>query len=131
MRPDALTLIEGVGGVMVPLDERHTVLDLMTALDLPVVLVSPTGLGAISHLLTALAALRTRDLSPRAIILNETAGGHVPLAATRRTLLRFCGAIPLVDVPRRATAETFDAILLDLLRVEDPESTSRRTRTAP
>ena len=62
MRPDALTLIEGVGGVMVPLDERHTVLDLMAALGLPVVLVSPTGLGAISHLLTALAA---RSVAPR------------------------------------------------------------------
>ena len=103
VRPDCLTLIEGVGGVMVPLDERHTVLDLMAALDLPVILVSRTGLGAISHLLTALAALRTRDVSPRAIILNETAGGTVPLAATRATLLRFCGEVPLVDVPRHAT----------------------------
>ena len=37
VRPDRLTLIEGVGGVMVPLDSRHTILDLVAALGLPVV----------------------------------------------------------------------------------------------
>ena len=133
VRPDALTLIEGVGGVMVPLDDRHTVLDLIAALDLPLILVSPTGLGAISHLLTALAALRLRDLSPHAIILNETAGSSVPLAATRATLRRFCGDVPLLDVRRHADAAAFDTVLAALLPIDDagPVAPSRRTRTAP
>src|SRR5262249_35966981 len=41
-------LIEGVGGIMVPLDERHTVLDWMSALRLPVLLVAGSYLGTIS-----------------------------------------------------------------------------------
>ncbi len=133
VRPGHLTLIEGVGGVMVPLDERHTVLDLMAALGLPVIVVSPTGLGAISHLLTALAALRMRDLSPHAIVLNEIAGGTVPLVATRATLARFCGEVPLLDIPRHAPANAFDALLTALLRDRDMglRTPSRRTRTAP
>ena len=133
VRPDRLSLIEGVGGVMVPLDHQHTILDLIVALDLPVILVSPTGLGAISHLLTALAALRLRDLAPRAIILNETAGSGVPLTATRGTLTRFCGAVPLLEIRREADAAAFDAILTTLFQVAgaSPPPSSPRTRTAP
>ncbi len=47
-------LIEGVGGVMVPLDEQRTILDVMMALQLPLILVTGSYLGTISHTLTAL-----------------------------------------------------------------------------
>ncbi len=63
-RPSVL-LIEGIGGVMVPLDERHTVLDWMAELRLPAVLVAGSYLGTISHTLTALAALRQRRVAVR------------------------------------------------------------------
>jgi len=46
-------VIEGVGGVMVPLDKSHTVLDWMAALGIPAILVAGTYLGSISHALTA------------------------------------------------------------------------------
>jgi dethiobiotin synthetase len=46
---DGALLIEGIGGVMTPLDARHTVLDWMAALDIPIVLVAGSYLGAISH----------------------------------------------------------------------------------
>ena len=107
LAPDRLTLIEGVGGVMVPLDTRHTILDLAAALALPVVLVSPTALGAISHLLTARAVLLARGLAVRAIVLNVSPASTVPLAATRETLARFCDE-PLLDLPRGAGEAAFD-----------------------
>jgi len=107
LRPDHLTLIEGVGGVMVPLDASHTTLDLAAALAMPVVLVSGTALGAISHLLTARAVLLGRGLVLRAIILNESVASTVPIAATRATLARFCPEAILV-VPRDADDGTFD-----------------------
>ncbi|MGB7783423.1 MAG: dethiobiotin synthase, partial [Pseudolabrys sp.] len=49
--------IEGVGGIMVPLDGRRTVLDWMTALDIPLLLIVGGYLGTISHTLTALDVL--------------------------------------------------------------------------
>ncbi len=49
-----LLLIEGVGGIMVPLDGERTVLDVMMALQLPLILVTGSYLGTISHTLTAL-----------------------------------------------------------------------------
>ena len=104
---DALTIIEGVGGVMVPLDEQHTVLDLMQALALPIVLVSGTALGAISHCLTALEAMGGRGLAPAVIVLNVTPGATVPLDDTLRTLARFCRGAPLEVLPRDAAGSRF------------------------
>ena len=111
---EPLAVIEGIGGVMVPLDERRTILDVMVALALPVVLVSGTGLGAISACLTALAAMRGRDLVPAVIVLNETAGATVPLHDTHRTLERFCDGVPFAIVPREASDTVFDIMLAGL-----------------
>ena len=72
LAPDRLTVVEGIGGLMVPLAPGRTVLDLVVALALPIILVAPTALGAISHLLTALEALKHRGLAPAAIVLSET-----------------------------------------------------------
>jgi dethiobiotin synthetase len=94
--------IEGVGGVMVPLDERHTVLDWMAALRLPVLLVTGSYLGTISHTLTALDVLRRREVEVRALVVNETAGATVALADTADSIGRFAGSIPLVTMPRLA-----------------------------
>ena len=44
-------IVEGVGGVMVPMDERHTVLHLAHWLGLPAVVVARPGLGTINHTL--------------------------------------------------------------------------------
>lgn len=89
--------IEGVGGVMVPLDDKHTVLDLMAALKLPVILVSGTYLGTLSHTLTAIEALARRNLTIAAIALNQSTDG-VALDETIATLRRFIPAVPLAAI---------------------------------
>src|ERR1700732_2243207 len=58
---DAL-VIEGIGGIMVPLDERHTVLDWMVEIDLPVILVAGSYVGKLSHTLSALDGLLRQEL---------------------------------------------------------------------
>ncbi|MGO8739855.1 dethiobiotin synthase [Rhodoblastus sp.] len=70
-----LALIEGVGGVMVPLDERKTVLDWIAACGAPVVLVAGDYLGAISHTLTAVEVLRMKGAEIAAIVVSEGEGG--------------------------------------------------------
>jgi dethiobiotin synthetase len=91
-------LIEGIGGVMVPLDDSHTVLDWMAALNLPVLLVAGTYLGSLSHTLTALDALKRRGLAVRALVVNETPGSTVTIADTVQSLSRFTA--PVVALPR-------------------------------
>ena len=97
-RQDIL-LIEGVGGIMVPLDEQRTILDVMMALQLPLILVAGSYLGTISHTLTALDALFRRDLSVLATIVSETLGSTVPLAETVAAIGRF--AEPVIGLPRQ------------------------------
>jgi dethiobiotin synthetase len=65
-------VVEGAGGVMAPLNETETMLDLAASLAMPAVLVSHGGLGAINHVLLSLAALRSRSLPILGVILNET-----------------------------------------------------------
>lgn len=96
-------LIEGVGGVMVPLDERRTVLDWMAALGLPAVVVAGSYLGTVSHTLTALDVLARRGLAVRALVVSETAGATVPLDATLETLAHFVADTPVLTVPRLGT----------------------------
>ena len=97
-------LIEGIGGVMVPLDDKHTVLDWMAALDIPLLLVAGSYLGSLSHTLTALDALKRRDLAIKAIVVNETPGATVPLEDTAATLARFSTQHPVLTMPRLAGA---------------------------
>jgi len=102
--------VEGVGGMMVPLDVRHTVRDWMAALGLPIVLVTGSYLGTISHTLTALDVLARTRLKVAALIVNETAGSAVSLEETITTLGRFAGAIPIVALHRGADAAEFAAL---------------------
>ena len=95
-------LIEGVGGIMVPLDERHTVLDWMSALRLPILLVAGSYLGTISHTLTALRVLAQRNLTVVAVAVSESATPGAPLEETVATITRFADLIEVVGVPRLA-----------------------------
>ena len=87
--PKGPLLIEGAGGVMSPFAEGATCLDAIRALGLPCLLVSGTYLGAISHALTALAAMRAAGCAPRAIAINESPGSGVSLADTMAELAAF------------------------------------------
>jgi len=97
-RQDIL-LIEGSGGIMVPLDAQRTILDVMLALQLPLILVAGSYLGSISHTLTALDALFRRGLNVLAIIVSETPDSTVPLDDTVAAIARF--AEPVIGVPRQ------------------------------
>lgn len=94
-------LIEGVGGVMAPVDDGHTVLDWMADLSLPAIVVAGTYLGTISHILTAVEVLRARGLPVSALVLSETPGGTVPPADTVAALRPFLGdRLPIIQLPR-------------------------------
>ena len=97
-----VTLIEGIGGVMVPLDASHTVLDWIEALRAPALLVVGSYLGSLSHSLTAVAALRQRGVALLGIIVSESAEQPVPADETAATLARFVAPVPVRVLPRAA-----------------------------
>ncbi len=97
-----VTLIEGIGGVMVPLDAAHTVLDWIAALESPTLLVVGSYLGSLSHSLTAAAALRQRGVTIAGIVVSESEEQPVPAAETAASLERFAGPVPVCVLPRAA-----------------------------
>jgi dethiobiotin synthetase len=104
---DGRRLIEGIGGVMVPLDDRHTVLDWIEALRIPVLLVTGSYLGSLSHTLTCLDVLRRRAVAVAAVAVNESPVSTVPLIDTIGTLERFASPSPVVALPRQADEKAF------------------------
>ncbi len=72
LRRRQAVVIEGAGGIMVPLNEKETTLDLMQRLGFPVILVSRIGLGAINHALLSINTLNAAGLRLLGIIFNQT-----------------------------------------------------------
>ena len=95
-----ILFIEGVGGIMVPLDAKRTVLDWMAALDVPLLLVVGGYLGTISHTLTALDVLAQRKLTVAAIVVSESERNPVELEDTVASIARFSDGIDVVGLPR-------------------------------
>ena len=65
-------IVEGAGGILTPLTESVSMLDVMTALDLPVIVVARPGLGTLNHTLLTVRWLRVVKLDIHAILLNES-----------------------------------------------------------
>jgi dethiobiotin synthetase len=93
-------LIEGAGGVMTPIDHTQTNLDLIIRLGHPVILVTGSYLGAISHTLTALFVLHASGVGMRGIVVSESLDS-TGLAETVDSLKGFAGDLfPLYALPR-------------------------------
>lgn len=96
-------VVEGAGGLFVPIDERHDVIDLIVATKLPVVLVARAGLGTINHTTLSLQALAERRIPVAAVVFAQATRGREPSLPTNRPELerrfpmtRFFGPIPFV-----------------------------------
>jgi malonyl-ACP O-methyltransferase BioC/dethiobiotin synthase len=63
-------IVEGAGGLHVPIDDTHMMIDLATSLGLPVVLVARSSLGTINHTLLSLEALRRRSIPVLGVIMS-------------------------------------------------------------
>jgi len=102
-------LIEGIGGIMVPLDDHRTVLDLMSMLRIPIILVPGSYVGTMSHTLTALEVLVRRNLNVAGVVISESEGSAAALDDTVATLQRFADSIDVVALPRQAPGADDDA----------------------
>ena len=63
-------IVEGAGGILVPINEKYFIVDIIKKLELPILLVARSGLGTINHTLLTVNELKKRNLPLRGIILN-------------------------------------------------------------
>ncbi len=96
----ACVVIEGAGGLLVPMGKDWDLRDLIGRIGLPVVLVGRTGLGGINHALLTLEGLRHRGLAVLAVVLNETVPSTTSVqqaqCASTVALLRERAGVPVV-----------------------------------
>lgn len=70
---DNFLLAEGAGGLLVPLNDKNCIIDLIQYLQLPVILISKHYLGSINHTLLSIEALRSRNIPIAGLIFNGEA----------------------------------------------------------
>lgn len=100
-------VVEGAGGILVPLNGRDLMVDLAVALRLPVLIVARSGLGTINHTLLTVEALRRRDAAVAGVVMAGP-----PDADNRRSIERFAEVPVLAEIPLLAplTPQTLAAL---------------------
>ena len=109
-------IVEGAGGLYVPIDDTHMMIDLIARLDLPVVLAARSGLGTINHTLLSLEALRRRGIAVLGVIMSG------PLSAgNKEAIERFGNVRVLAEIPplSKVDAATVEALACGIPSLED------------
>jgi dethiobiotin synthetase len=90
-------IVEGVGGVMVPMDDRHMVLDVASWLGLPTIVVARAGLGTINHTLLSVNALRGAGVLVAGGVINRYPVGEPDAAMeTNPAVIERWGRVPVL-----------------------------------
>lgn len=114
-----ITLVEGAGGLMVPLLPSYTYADLACVMKLPVIVVADNKLGAINHLLLTLEHASCKGLGALGYVLNRTSSESSLAADTNREVLAGLTGVPcLGELPFVETGESQNAFPLDWFEQE-------------
>ncbi len=104
-------VVEGAGGLFVPIDPERDVIDLIGALGLPVLLVARAGLGTLNHTALSLEALARRGVPVLAVLLSRSAPGRPhpserdnAALISRRHQVPVFGPVPYLADPARRRA---------------------------
>jgi dethiobiotin synthetase len=98
-----LVLVEGAGGLMVPVTQEHLMVDLIRLLGLPLIIVARTALGTINHTLLTVKQAQQEGLAVRGVILNKTSPEPDeseetnPEVIERFSGVRLLGVVPYID----------------------------------
>lgn len=119
LRRDGYTVVvEGAGGVMVPIAWGYTALDLAQACDLDAVVVARAGLGTLNHVAMTVMMLRSREIPIRGIVLNgRRATPDIAESTNPAILSRMLHGIRVVEVPLASSGAPVEAALTAVSRL--------------
>lgn len=101
--PEGPLVIEGAGGLMVPLNPESLVIDLIRQSRLPALLVARSTLGTINHTLLSLEALRRRNIPVAGVLLSGPDVPHNRAAIEHYGKARIAGHLPPMEAVTRDT----------------------------
>ncbi|HWX45354.1 MAG TPA: dethiobiotin synthase [Solirubrobacteraceae bacterium] len=96
---DRLTIVEGVGGLLVPLAPGYTVRDLAAELGLPLLIAAPPGLGTINHTLLTIEAARSAGIDVRAVVLTPWSARPPVIEQSNRDTIAQLGDVEVQCLP--------------------------------
>ncbi len=107
-------LVEGAGGLLVPLGEGYNAIGLMKRLNCRAIVVSQNRLGTINHTLLTVDRLHQSGIKCAGVVLMEPRRGDLSSASNYAVLKEFLGKVPLVSFPwlgrNPASARTLEAM---------------------
>ena len=106
--PDRTLIVEGVGGLLVPLAEDYTVCDLAVALGLPLLIAARPGLGTINHTLLTVRVARAAGLDVLAVVLTPWPAEPSPMERSNRETIARLGEVPVETLSRVASPAAAD-----------------------
>ena len=111
LRRDGYTVVvEGAGGVMVPLSWGYTVLDLAQACDLDAVIVARAGLGTLNHVAMTAMILRSHQIPIRGVVLNgRSPQPDLAECTNPSTLSRLVPGVRIVETPHATSGSPVEA----------------------
>lgn len=93
-------IVEGVGGLLVPLNDTHLLRDFAVALGLPVIVAARPGLGTINHTLLTLEAARAAGLEIRAVVFTPWPQHSTSMQRSNRDTIERLGEVEVATLPR-------------------------------
>jgi dethiobiotin synthase len=113
---DGLVVVEGAGGLLVPIVDGAYMIDLADALDLPIILVARSTLGTINHTLLSVEAIGRRGLPLAGVVISGPETPHNRAAIERFGKVEVIAEIPQLETVNRDTLKAI-APELDLLKL--------------
>ncbi|MFN8295097.1 MAG: dethiobiotin synthase [Chitinophagales bacterium] len=111
-------IVEGAGGVLVPLSQEYLIIDLIIKIQLPVILVSMNYLGSINHTLLTIASLKQKNIEIAGIIFNGEPNIETENFILNYTGIKLLGKIPKADTMSKGfIAQQADQIRKNLLPI--------------
>ena len=105
---DNLLLIEGAGGLYVPINEDFCIIDLIKKLDVPVILTSKNYLGSINHTLLSINALKGRGIAIHGIVFNGESNPETERIILKMTGIKRLGTIKkMKEINKASIKEAF------------------------
>ena len=94
-----IIIIEGAGGIMAPLYKKYFFLDFISALNLPIIIISRPGLGTINHTLLTISAAKGRGVNILGVVINYAAKTKTGIAEkTNPEIIKRLGGVPVIGI---------------------------------
>lgn len=106
-------VVEGAGGLLVPINEKETVLDLIKYLELPVLIVSKNYLGSINHTLSSFEILKHHGIKNIGVIFSGEGNQETESIINKLSGIEIIARIPIIEVINKDTIKEMASSLFE------------------